>query len=611
MHKINRPSRELSLLEAAEKAHLSRSAFQRLSALLQEKFKKCPSLETRPNPSNNPSDPLNLAVQCLQALRTSLDRGLLELVNFQAASSLLVDLYPSVTAWVEYCIHHIVIPDRTDDQFFGLQTLLSSIIMHYCTHPFLYPASPPQDGSVYMPALIPLLFHTHHLACAQVQYDMLSDLLKSIVFMMEFHGPDGDTEPMWHIELYQALVRDVDSLISAYIAVTTTLLDVFQLVDNERTADDWLRRLHRVHSVTYFIRLEKYSQDSNGGIDKLYERGQYRLVYRCLSLMASSKLLHRLVYDTIDNVKAKMQRMDCVDHCTITNIWDCLSVMANTLPASPGLPTIQLAYEEQFLPSLFKLDRLVAHFSACSETIREDHAYILTKSVHPFIRYLCYYSTMELARKTRRQIMQFSGVEEVSGTWKSYFDRIAELEEAHDTYEMNPPAICDADDCPNRQMAPDKLMGCAGCGMKFLYCSRACQRKDWLAGHREKCMEIRRSTKANHGYPDTASSRDLHFLETLIQQYIVGFRNEDPAMVRVVDFTQPTKVEATLVDPEKYRGSEPNLDTMIAFARAGGGVMVHHTGRDKIQFMSDTGRRPVYIPHNCIHVHPRSTNCPG
>ncbi|KAF9009165.1 hypothetical protein BDZ89DRAFT_535187 [Hymenopellis radicata] len=110
MHKINRPRRELSLVEAAEKAPSSRVAFQRLSTLLQENYKECPSLETRPNPSDNPNDHLNLAVQCLQALRTSLDRGLLELANSQAARSLLVQLYPSITSWLAYCIHHIVFP---------------------------------------------------------------------------------------------------------------------------------------------------------------------------------------------------------------------------------------------------------------------------------------------------------------------------------------------------------------------------------------------------------------------------------------------------------------------------------------------------------------------
>ncbi|KAF9048265.1 hypothetical protein BDZ89DRAFT_757107 [Hymenopellis radicata] len=226
------------------------------------------------------------------------------------------------------------------------------------------------------------------------------------------------------------------------------------------------------------------------------------------------------------------------------------------------------------------------------------------------MKYLAYYSTMKLARKTCRQIMQFSGVEEISDIWKSYLDRVAELEEAHDTYQMNPPAICDADKCPNRQTAPDKLMGCAGCGMRYLYCSRACQRKDWLAGHRERCLEIRISAQTNNGYPDAAYSRDFHFLQTILQQYIAGFRNEDPDMVRFVDFTQP-KVEATLVQAEKYRGTEPDLDNMIALARAGGGVMVHWiTPSDpdkKIEVMRDTGDRPVYAPY-CSCVHPHSSH---
>ncbi|KAF9053921.1 hypothetical protein BDZ89DRAFT_299264 [Hymenopellis radicata] len=204
-------------------------------------------------------------------------------------------------------------------------------------------------------------------------------------------------------------------------------------------------------------------------------------------------------------------------------------VMANTLPDNPRLPLIQLAYDERFLPSVFKLYRLITHSCSPSETTRETQAAIITKCVHPFIKYIAYYSIMKLARKTRRQIMQLSGIEEISDIWKSYLDRVAELEEAHDTYKMNPPAICDAENVgfPKSssfsfaysvativsKSADDTrhIDGLRWLRIRYLYCSRDCQRKDWLAGHRERCLEIRISATTNNGYPDAAYSRDRHF----------------------------------------------------------------------------------------------------
>lgn len=438
MYKLNKFRRELSLPEAAEKAPSSRIAFERLSVLLQKNIKECPLLETRPSPSDDPADPLNLAVQCLQALQTSLARGLLELANSSIADRLLIQLYPSITLWTEYCIHHIVIPDRTYEfQFFGLQTVLSSIVMYYCTNSGLYPPSPPEDSpAAYMPNLIPLLFHTHHLAGARAQYEMLSDLFQAIVCIIKLDIRNRDAEPMWRTELYRAVARDVDSLVSAYVVVVTTLLDVFRLVDTQGTADDWLISFYDVHVIVSKFCNPKYAQENDDTKTKLYDRGQFRLMFRSLSLIASSKLLRQLVFDVSSRTADR----------TITNIWNCFSIVARNIPESPGLPIIHLAYEEQFLTNLFKLDRLVAHSHASCETVQKDHAGLITNNVHKFTKYLVYYSTIKFSRKTCLKIMQLNLLDgPFSDIWQSYISRATELEAPSEKYRTKPPAICDAE----------------------------------------------------------------------------------------------------------------------------------------------------------------------
>ncbi|KAF8879860.1 hypothetical protein CPB85DRAFT_445843 [Mucidula mucida] len=316
-------------------------------------------------------------------------------------------------------------------------------------------------------------------------------------------------------------------------------------------------------------------------------------MFRSLSLIASSKLLRQLVFDVSSRSADR----------TITNIWNCFSIVARNIPESPGLPIIHLAYEEQFLTNLFKLDRLVAHSHASCETVQKDHAGLITNNVHKFTKYLVYYSTIKFSRKTCLKIMQLNLLDgPFSDIWQSYISRATELEAPSEKYRTKPPAICDAENCPDRETAPDRLMGCAGCGMKFLYCSRACQRSDWLAGHRETCSEVQRSAEKNYGYPAMTSSRDLHFLQMLVRQYIASFRGKDPTMVRFIDFTQP-KVEVTLEDPETYRDTQPDLDELIASAETGGGVLVYSifptAHETKIEIMHDDPERPlVYVPQS-------------
>ncbi|KAF9053920.1 hypothetical protein BDZ89DRAFT_299206 [Hymenopellis radicata] len=63
MHRINRPRRELSLVEAAENAPSSRVAFQRLSALLREKL-------ARMSVARNTSEPIRQRQGSSQSRRT-------------------------------------------------------------------------------------------------------------------------------------------------------------------------------------------------------------------------------------------------------------------------------------------------------------------------------------------------------------------------------------------------------------------------------------------------------------------------------------------------------------------------------------------------------------
>ncbi|KAK6974593.1 hypothetical protein R3P38DRAFT_597586 [Favolaschia claudopus] len=107
--------------------------------------------------------------------------------------------------------------------------------------------------------------------------------------------------------------------------------------------------------------------------------------------------------------------------------------------------------------------------------------------------------------------------------YQSWQDFMAVLEDrflALDAYNaggFNVPIGCHNHECGGTFYKP-KIKVCSGCTVAY-YCSKACQRTDWLAGHRQFCKASCvgwRSNKGCHPEHSSMTARDNSFLHTLL-----------------------------------------------------------------------------------------------
>ncbi|KAK7028614.1 hypothetical protein R3P38DRAFT_933029 [Favolaschia claudopus] len=132
-------------------------------------------------------------------------------------------------------------------------------------------------------------------------------------------------------------------------------------------------------------------------------------------------------------------------------------------------------------------------------------------------------------------------------------DRFTALDE-YNAGNLKIPIACHNYECTGIFLKPN-IKVCRGCNVAF-YCSKACQKADWRAGHRRFCATVAWGIKRSHPHHPQMSARDRSFLHTLLYHEFCTRRNE--IAFKHIQFARknPTKMPYTLYD---FRGGPCNI----------------------------------------------------
>ncbi|KAJ7614916.1 hypothetical protein FB45DRAFT_936420 [Roridomyces roridus] len=139
-----------------------------------------------------------------------------------------------------------------------------------------------------------------------------------------------------------------------------------------------------------------------------------------------------------------------------------------------------------------------------------------------------------------------------------------------------PPVRCDNLEC-DQVTLNDAFRRCAGCST-IVYCSRECQRADWIAGHREEChvlLPVHREVITELGMSHRESDY-YHFRFQIcmdIVRLMLQTTSDTPFFV-AFDYTRPTGVNVSVLTLDRMGPAEavPHLGRL---ARGRGRLMLH------------------------------------
>ncbi|KAF8921286.1 hypothetical protein CPB85DRAFT_1270130 [Mucidula mucida] len=465
--------RDGPLFVAAFQAPFTRSSYNRFYNLFTQNLQRNVAPKTRPEPSDDARDPLNVAFHSLYALYHSMELGLLSSLNAKDAKQLIRKFLEPISAWMAYCVHHIIVPGRASEFQHDFH-----IDAEIC-EPFSTLKSNHGSSGFFIPDVIPPLIRSHTtMSKAILARNVLSNLFNALrhLLMLKFNLQQI-TDPLWRKRLYDGLLEDVASFVAAYRFLATRELYRLRSAKTVPTMTRCLRILYDTCTVIDMF-YNDYSLETVK--PELLRQGHYRLMCNIIRGVASSTHLLHLV----DGKKGKEADM------LISLAGDCLWKAAYTLTDRIFMTysLMETACKQDVITSLFKFEGTLA-VSCASTKIRDQHAELVSGILSKASQYLIYYSILKHIAKTQHRIDKM-GRPKTSEMWTAFLDRVGELEVDRKEYRKNPPTVCEWKGCTNRKLQPARLRSCSGCGFKYFYCSAECQKKHWDASHRRRCGEF-------------------------------------------------------------------------------------------------------------------------